>query len=590
MQEKHLSDLKFSELDLHPKLVKGIEATGFKYCTPIQALALPLALKGEDVAGQAQTGTGKTIAFVLGTMQYLLNDAEKNNAAETPKAADVSNDTDTSAEDAKAGAEIEAGTDDNKPKQRPKRKPRGMPIGALILAPTRELAIQIHKDAAVLAEHAGLKIGLAYGGTGYDEQKAAIESGLDILIGTPGRVIDYFKKGVFHLEDLKVAVMDEADRMFDLGFVDDIRFLLRRMPKPDERLNLLFSATLSFRVDELAYEHMNAPTPVKVEAEMVVQRIEESAYYPAQDEKIKLLINLLNTLERERALVFINTKYEATKVSDWLEANGIQAATLSGDVPQVKREKLLAKFADGSIDILVATDVAARGLHIPNVSHVFNYDLPQDPEDYVHRSGRTARAGASGHAISFICEKYAYSMMDIEKYIGHALPIVPIDDALLIEPENKPAYRPREPRGGRGGRPNRNDRRTGGKPNNRTQGKPAHHAQSNEGKANDHKPADKAVQHASTPEKSGAEKPSTDKTSSTGSNASQTHENQTDRPQRARNNDTTAARAYSEYDDNLYENKPVVKPAIEPEDVPDSKYTEPASDHSIRFGDIPAVG
>lgn len=401
MQDQHLSNQRFKDLPLHPLLKNSVAKSGFEFCTPIQALALPIALQGKDVAGQAQTGTGKTAAFLLATFQHIL----------------------TAPSDKKNPDAI---------------KDKGA-IQALILAPTRELAIQIHKDAIALAQDTGIRLALAYGGTGYDEQKQTLLDGVDVLVGTPGRVIDYYKQKVFHLNNIKVVVMDEADRMFDLGFIADIRYLLRRMPEGSTRLNLLFSATLSHRVDELAYEHMNGPEKVKVEAEMVVQRIEEIAYYPAQTEKITLLINLLKSGgQNKHSLVFINTKHEGNKVAAWLEANQLSCAILSGDVPQTMREKLLKKFHDGKINILVATDVAARGLHIPDVSHVINYDLPQEAEDYVHRSGRTARAGASGTAISLACEKYAYSMMDIEAFIGHRLPIGKITPELLIAPANKP--------------------------------------------------------------------------------------------------------------------------------------------------------
>jgi ATP-dependent RNA helicase RhlB len=515
MQDTHLSDLKFSSLNLHPKLLKGVEAAGFEYCTPIQALALPLVLDNKDVAGQAQTGTGKTAAFLLATMQRLILDDEKQAAV-----LDASKPDETAVE-SKTSYDDEG--DQTRAKKTASKKDLKA-IRSLILAPTRELAIQIHKDAVVLAKYTDLKLGLAYGGTGFESQRSTIEDGVDILIGTPGRVIDYFKRGVFHLKNVQVAVMDEADRMFDLGFIADIRYLLRRMPEPKSRLNLLFSATLSFRVDELAYEHMNAPIPVKVESEVLVQRIEEVAYYPAQNEKISLLINLLKLGDRDRALVFINTKHEAAKIFDWLEANGLKAAILSGDVPQDRREKLLKRFHDGEVDILVATDVAARGLHIPDVSHVYNYDLPQDAEDYVHRSGRTARAGASGHAISFICEKYAYSMMDIEEFIGHALPVKAIDESLLIPPENKPAFRERKPRDARsrsGGR-NRSDdtSRHGGKP---------------------------------------------------------------------RDSNRPSPRAQRDFEDQQMA-KPMIKPAVNPEDIEESKFVPPPSKHSIRFGEIPAIG
>ncbi len=453
MQDKHLSEQRFKDLPLHPLLQKGVEEAGFDYCTPIQALALPIALQGKDVAGQAQTGTGKTAAFLLATFHHILkaNEAaqvdpqiEQPAAAQDRKelASQQTESSDTASQD-DAENTLSEGPKETKAEKKVVAPVRAKvdkgAIQALVLAPTRELAIQIHKDAIDLAKNTDIRLALAYGGTGYDEQKQTLLGGVDVLIGTPGRVIDYYKQKVFHLNNIKVAVMDEADRMFDLGFISNIRYLLRRMPEGSKRLNLLFSATLSLRVDELAYEHMNGPEQVKVESEMVVQRIEEIAYYPAQNEKITLLINLLKRGEPDkRRLVFINTKHEGNKVAAWLGANELPCAILSGDVPQIKREKLLKKFHDGKVNILVATDVAARGLHIPEVSHVINYDLPQEAEDYVHRSGRTARAGASGHAISLACEKYAYSMMDIEEFIGHRLPIGEITTELLVAPANKP--------------------------------------------------------------------------------------------------------------------------------------------------------
>ena len=380
MTEKHLTDQKFDDFNLADTLKKGVADAGFEFCTPIQASALPVALEGRDVAGQAQTGTGKTIAFLLACCNYLLI---------TPV---------------------------------PENKKPGE-IRALILAPTRELAIQIYKDAETLAQYSGLTLGLIYGGTGYEEQKQVLAKGVDILIGTPGRLIDFYKQKLFGLNAVQVAVLDEADRMFDLGFIKDIRFLLRRMPKPEDRLNMLFSATLSFRVMELAYEHMNDPEEIKVNADVrIANKIEEYSYYPSDNEKPKLLVNLLNRDNPERVLVFINTRHGVERVANTLTANNISAAALSGDVQQFKREKLLEGFKTGKYKVLVATDVAARGLHIPEVSHVYNYDLPQDADDYVHRIGRTARAGNSGKAVSFLCEKYTYSILDIESYIGHSIP------------------------------------------------------------------------------------------------------------------------------------------------------------------------
>lgn len=387
--KKHLTDQRFTDLDLIDALKQGVADAGFEYCTPIQASSLPLALTGKDVAGQAQTGTGKTVAFLLACCQQLITQPADGEKQLTH-------------------------------------------TRALILAPTRELAIQIYKDAIVLAKHTGLKLGLIYGGTGYDEQKQMLAKGTDILIGTPGRLIDFYKQNLFGLKCVQVVVLDEADRMFDLGFIQDIRYLLRRMPKPEKRLNMLFSATLSFRVMELAYEHMNNPEEIKINAEdRVADKIDEYCYYPADEEKSILLINLLRRDNPERVLVFVNTRYAVDEVSRILSANNVSNAALSGDVPQRKRESLLERFKDGKYQVLVATDVAARGLHIPQVGQVFNYDLPQDAEDYIHRIGRTARAGQSGEAISFICEKYAYSIMEIESFIGHTIQKKEIQPALL---------------------------------------------------------------------------------------------------------------------------------------------------------------
>jgi ATP-dependent RNA helicase RhlB len=391
MSEQHLTNTPLSSLNLPEALLKGINQAGFAYCTPIQAETLPLALNGVDVAGQAQTGTGKTAAYLLATMAHLIRHPP------TPS--------------------------------RGLHQPR-----ALIVAPTRELAVQIHKDAELLGRHTDLRLAVVYGGAGYDAQRKRLEEGVDILIGTPGRLIDYFHQHIFDLKAAQVVVMDEADRMFDLGFIKDIRFLLRRLPKPEKRLSMLFSATLSFKVIELAYEHMNNPRLIQVETDKVTaNQVREISYYPANDEKIPLLIGLLRAMQATRTMVFVNTKRTGEEVHAYLERNGFHVATLSGDVPQRKRLQYLSQFEKGEIPVLVATDVAARGLHIPGVSHVFNFDLPQDAEDYVHRIGRTARAGASGDAVSFVCETYAFSLPDIEKYIGHTIPSAPVTPELLAE-------------------------------------------------------------------------------------------------------------------------------------------------------------
>ena len=392
MTIEHLSETRFSDLNLVSPLSHGLSAAGFEFCTPIQAKSLPHLLNGEDTAGQAQTGTGKTIAFLVATIQRLFTQPASE--------------------------------------KRKNNQPR-----ALILAPTRELAIQIHKEAMMLIEHTDLKAGLAYGGANYDKQRKQIQEGVDILIGTPGRLIDYFKQHVFDLRALQVIVLDEADRMFDLGFIKDIRFLFRRMPHPEKRLSMLFSATLSMRVTELAYEHMNNPQQVKIESESVTtDRIEERVYYAANDEKIPLLLGVLKQANPLRTIIFINTKRTAETIAAYLEGNQLKAGLLSGDIPQKKRQRLLEQFQRGDLPILVATDVAARGLHIPEVSHVINYDLPQNAEDYVHRIGRTARAGASGEAISFACEDYAFYLPEIEEYIGHKINSNAVSSELLYEP------------------------------------------------------------------------------------------------------------------------------------------------------------
>ena len=420
MSEKHLTKTRFDSFPLSEAIMRGVQDAGFEYCTPIQAATLPIGLDGRDVAGQAQTGTGKTAAFLLAILHLL----------------------------------------DQEPAEQTRRQnqPR-----ALILAPTRELAIQIYNDAVVLAGHTGLKVRVVYGGTGYETQRKALEDGVDILIGTPGRLIDYFKQHVYDLRAIQSLVLDEADRMFDLGFIKDIRYLLRRCPDPDNRQGMLFSATLSYRVTELAYEHMNNPEKVVVEAEQITaDRVRETAYMVANDEKIPLLIGLMNRLDDARVIVFINTKREADRVWGFLEGNGHKAAILSGDVPQKKRMSLLKRFSSGEVSVLVATDVAARGLHIEAVSHVINYDLPDEAEDYVHRIGRTARAGAEGDAISFACETYAFSFPDIEKYIGHSIPVAQVSPDLLAEVD--PRSRVRINKG------DRLERRTGG-------GRPQRHGQ-----------------------------------------------------------------------------------------------------------------
>ncbi|WP_162790266.1 ATP-dependent RNA helicase RhlB [Haemophilus haemolyticus] len=390
MQQDYLSQQRFSDLPLHPIVRDALAKKGFDFCTPIQALSLPISLNGRDVAGQAQTGTGKTMAFLTATFHHLLTHQDPNLEYPHPR--------------------------------------------ALILAPTRELAVQISNDAEFLAKVSGLKTALAYGGDGYDKQLQAIEHGVDILIGTTGRVIDYVKQGIISLDEIQVVVLDEADRMFDLGFIRDIRYLLRKCPAPQSRLTMLFSATLSYKVRELAFEDMNDPEYIEIEPEQKTgHRIKEELFYPSNQDKMALLLTLMEDEWPERCIVFANTKHRCEEIWGYLAADGHRVGLLTGDVAQKKRLSLLKQFTDGDLDILVATDVAARGLHISDVTHVFNYDLPDDREDYVHRIGRTGRAGESGVSISFACEEYAMNLPAIEEYIGHSIPVSQYETEALLE-------------------------------------------------------------------------------------------------------------------------------------------------------------
>ena len=385
---QHLTEQRFIDFSIHENVLAALESKGFEFCTPIQAKTLPITLKGNDIAGQAQTGTGKTMAFLIATFHHLLTNECQSN----------------------------------------KNQPR-----ALILAPTRELAVQIASDAELLVKHSDLKLALAYGGDGYEKQVEAIEKGVDILVGTTGRVIDYVKQGIINLDCIQVIVLDEADRMFDLGFIKDIRYLMRKCPKPEQRLTMLFSATLSPRVRELAYEDMNNASYVEIEPlQRTGHRIKEELFYPSNEDKMALLLTLLEEEWPERCMIFANTKQKCEEIWQYLLADGHRVGLLTGDIAQKKRLALLDSFTKGELDILVATDVAARGLHIPEVTHVFNYDLPDDREDYVHRIGRTGRAGQSGHSISFACERYAVNLPAIEEYIGHSIPVSQYDQTALL--------------------------------------------------------------------------------------------------------------------------------------------------------------
>lgn len=406
MKKTHLTEIKFSELKLEPTVVSGLEKMGFEYCTEIQAKSLPILMTGKDIAGQAQTGEGKTIAFLAATFHHLLQKK------------DVSH---------------------NQPR-------------ALIMAPTRELAIQIHRDAIEMAKTTGLRLGIVYGGEGYESQRQELEQGVDILIGTCGRLLDYLKQGIYNLSNIEVVVLDEADRMFDLGFIKDIRYMFGKMPAATSRLSMLFSATLSFRVKELAFEHMNDPDSVEVAPDQKTNiRISEELFYPSNEDKMPLLQTLIEEDWPDKAIIFANTKHVCEKIHAHLEADNIRVGMLTGDVIQKKRLKILEQFTNGQLDVLVATDVAARGLHIPAVTHVFNYDLPDDCEDYVHRIGRTGRAGATGHAISLACEQYVFNLPAIESYIEHDLPVSKYDHEALLTDLPRPKPRPRRHKPHNGG-------------------------------------------------------------------------------------------------------------------------------------------
>jgi ATP-dependent RNA helicase RhlB len=379
--------MRFEQLALPEPLRKGIAEAEFTECTPIQELTLPLTLEGKDVAGQGQTGTGKTAAFLITLFNRLLTNAP----------------------------------------------PKGNHARALILAPTRELVVQIENDARLLGMHCGFSIQAVYGGVDYAKQREGLRQGADIIIATPGRLIDYLKQKVFSLSAVEMLVIDEADRMFDMGFIADLRFILRRLPPFDKRQNLMFSATLNPRVMELAYEFMNVPEKISVSGDQITaDAVEQVLYHVSRREKFPLLLGLLRRDNMTRTIIFTNTKREGEHLHARMNANGFPCRLISGDVAQEKRLRIMKAFKEGSLPILIATDVASRGLHIDGVTHVVNYDLPEDREDYVHRIGRTARAGAKGKAISFADEVGALSLEDIEEYIRYKIPVEWPEEELFV--------------------------------------------------------------------------------------------------------------------------------------------------------------
>ncbi|MCK4761417.1 MAG: DEAD/DEAH box helicase [Candidatus Aminicenantes bacterium] len=376
--------MKFSSLDLHEDILKGIADAGYTQCMPVQEQTLVHSLKGKDVAVQSQTGTGKTAVFLLTIFQHFLGDAPSP----------------------------------------PKR--------ALIIAPTRELAVQIEKDAKVLGKYLDFTVGCFYGGVGYYHQEKLLHKGVDVMVGTPGRLLDLSHKKLFDFKEIGFLVIDEADRLFDMGFLPDIRRMLRKMAAYDQRQTMLFSATLDTDTRYLAYENMNDPVNIEIAPEQVtVDKITQELYHVAKKEKLNLLLGLFKKEVPESSLIFTNMKSTAAQVAKHLEYNGYKCLHISGDLPQKKRLQIMESFKAGQLPFLVATDVAARGLHIDDLELIVNYDLPGDCENYVHRIGRTARAGKTGKAISLACEEYVYNLEAIENFIDMKIPVKYADDDLF---------------------------------------------------------------------------------------------------------------------------------------------------------------
>ncbi|MFS0828633.1 ATP-dependent RNA helicase RhlB [Pseudomonas phoenicis] len=388
---------RFHDFKLSPELMHAIHDLGFPYCTPIQAQVLGHTLRGQDAIGRAQTGTGKTAAFLISIIAQL---------QQTPP-----------------------------PKERYMGEPR-----ALIIAPTRELVVQIAKDAAGLTKYSGLNVMTFVGGMDFDKQLKALEARhCDILVATPGRLMDFHQRGEVHLDMVEVMVLDEADRMLDMGFIPQVRQIIRQTPPKVERQTLLFSATFTEDVMNLAKQWTTEPAIVEIEPESVASdTVEQHVYAVAGSDKYKLLYNLVTQNGWSRVMVFANRKDEVRRIEERLVRDGINAAQLSGDVPQHKRIRTLENFREGRVTVLVATDVAGRGIHIDGISHVINFTLPEDPDDYVHRIGRTGRAGANGVSISFAGEDDSYQLPGIEELLGRKIKCEMPPEALLTPVPRKP--------------------------------------------------------------------------------------------------------------------------------------------------------
>ena len=384
--------VSFDTFDLQTPLRKAIDKLGFEFCTPIQAQSLVHTLLGHDVTGKAQTGTGKTAAFLITIINDLLSNpiSEKRYLAE----------------------------------------PR-----ALVVAPTRELAIQIASDADLLNKYSGLHTVTLVGGEDYQKQTRALdERPVDIVVATPGRLLDFVSNGNLHLGMIELMVLDEADRMLDMGFIPQVRQIVARTPRKDCRQTLLFSATYTPEIVELSNRWAMDPIMVEVAPERVAaDAVEQIVYLVTTADKYNLLYNLIKEPKAERIMVFSNRRDQVRKLADNLHRNGISVGMLSGEVAQNQRIRTLDNFKEGKLQVLVATDVAGRGLHIDDVTHVINYTLPEEPEDYVHRIGRTGRAGAVGTSISFACEEDSFLLPDIEEQLGMKLECIHPDEKLLDE-------------------------------------------------------------------------------------------------------------------------------------------------------------
>lgn len=383
--------VRFSDMDLPVALLHGIHDVGFSYCTDIQSEILPHSLKGLDVTGKAQTGTGKTAAFLLTILSHLINTKP--------------------AKARKIGA------------------PR-----ALVMAPTRELVMQIDKDAKELAKYCGAEILAVFGGMDYEKQRNILQSGhVDIVIATPGRILDYYKQKIINLNNVEILVLDEADRMLDMGFLPDMRRIIDAVPSKSSRQTMLFSATLVPEILRLASMWTNDPVKIEIEPDQITSAdVEQIAYIVSKEDKFNLLYNMLTNENITRAIIFANRRDEVRTLTSRLDACGFSCGMLTGDVSQVRRIKTLEKLRDGSINVLIATDVAGRGIHVEGVEVVINYNLPEDPDDYVHRIGRTGRAGSKGKSVAFATEEDSYVLPNIEAHIREQLNYVVPEEELLV--------------------------------------------------------------------------------------------------------------------------------------------------------------